>query len=149
MLYETYNTKNLAVYVCLFVLPVTYCTLKCSSHSDSMLYETYNASQEESSCLCLFVCSTGRAVSKHTWVLMGPDSNKMLKPGCKHASQVGSEKKRERERERERETNLKSRSFMRLGKTMVTPNKSSLTVLLSAFGTRERRFGLHPISIAS
>ena len=30
---------------------------------------------------CLFVCSTGRSVWRHTWILMGPDLKKMLKPG--------------------------------------------------------------------
>ena len=33
--------------------------------------------------VCLFVCLTGRSMRRHTWVLMGPDSNKMLKPGLK------------------------------------------------------------------
>ena len=33
--------------------------------------------------VCLFVCLTGRSVRRHTWVLMGQDSNKMLKPGYK------------------------------------------------------------------
>ncbi len=30
---------------------------------------------------CLFVYLHARSVRRHTWVLMGPDSNKMLKPG--------------------------------------------------------------------
>ena len=29
----------------------------------------------------LYVCLTGCSVRRHTWVLMGPDANKMLKPG--------------------------------------------------------------------
>ncbi len=31
--------------------------------------------------VCLFVCLHAHSVQRHTWVLMGPDSNKMLKPG--------------------------------------------------------------------
>ena len=45
-------------------------------------------------CMCYFICDmapqnerkvaftglTGRSVRRHTWVLMGPGSNKMLKP---------------------------------------------------------------------
>ena len=38
------------------------------------------------------VCLTGPSMQRHTWVLMGPDSNKMLKPGrkslYKHAGQL-------------------------------------------------------------
>ncbi len=31
----------------------------------------------------IFVCLPARSVRKHAWVQMGPDSNKMLKPGFK------------------------------------------------------------------
>ena len=31
--------------------------------------------------VCLFVCLTSRSVRRHTWLLMGPGSNKMFKPG--------------------------------------------------------------------
>ncbi len=33
--------------------------------------------------LKLFVCLHARSVRRHTWVVMGPDLNKMLKPGFK------------------------------------------------------------------
>ena len=51
-------------------------------------------------------CLTGHSVWRHTWVLMGPDLNKMLKPGqkslYKHAGQlVYGNVKREREREKQ------------------------------------------------
>ena len=87
--------------------------------------------------VCLFVCLTGRSVRRHTWVLMGSNSNKMLKPLkslYKYAGQLvyGSELKRER--------NRFDRYEMKEKKTMDTPNKSSWTILISAFGTRERRF---------
>ena len=59
----------------------------------------------------------------------------MLKPGYKnlnkHAGRVVYEIK-------ENETDLKSRYEGK--KTTNTPNKSRWTILLSAFGTRERRF---------
>ena len=35
----------------------------------------------DASMLGLFVCLTGLSVRRHTWVLMGPDSNKMFEPG--------------------------------------------------------------------
>ena len=33
--------------------------------------------------VCLFVCLHVCSVRRHTWVLMGPDTNEMLKPGFK------------------------------------------------------------------
>ncbi len=33
--------------------------------------------------VCLFVCLHAHSMRRHTWVLMGQDSNKTLKPGFK------------------------------------------------------------------
>ena len=64
----------------------------------------------------------------------GTRLNKMLEPGFeslyKHAGQVVYRNKEKQIRRQE----------MKEKKTMATSNKSSLTILLSAFGTRERRF---------
>ena len=77
--------------------------------------------------VCLFVCLTGRSVRRHTWVLMGPDSNKMLQARLKrlykHAGQLVYGNVREREQIWRQE--------MKEKKTTATPNKSSWTILMS------------------
>ena len=85
--------------------------------------------------VCLFVCLTGLSVQRHAWVLLGPDLNKMLKPGYKslykHADWMSMKLKRKKQ--------IWNQEIQEK-KTTATPNKSSWTILLLAFWTRERRF---------
>ena len=82
--------------------------------------------------VCLFVCLTDHSMERHTWVLIGPDLNKMLKPGYKnlhkHASPEWSMKiKKEKliwsQEMKEKEDHS---HFQQI----------KLNILASAFGTR-------------
>ena len=87
--------------------------------------------------VCLFVYLFNRSLRVETH--LGPDGTRLkqnaqarLKSLYKHAGQLVY-------RNVKREKQI-WRYEMKGKKTMATPNKSSWTILISAFGTRERRF---------
>ena len=100
------------LFVCLFLFWfVLFCfwtdqthLLKVKSGADAEYYRAQKEAEANKVLVCLFVCLTGRSLRRHTWVLMGPDLNKMLKPGYKslykNAGQAVYENK-EREKHRE------------------------------------------------